>query len=247
MKIKYLSVCLLALTQFSCAVPNPTQQVVLTPASLQNLSSNDEADNVAVYSTMVSSVVSIYTRTVTKGFIRDRTVEGIGSGFIISNKGYIITNNHVVEGSTTLKVSLRDNSDWDAKVIEADKNNDYALIKIEAPADKFVVAKMGNSDNINVGQKVLAIGSPYGLEGTLTTGIISSLKRKLSNDDGTSLENIIQTDAAINPGNSGGPLFNTAGEVIGINTAIFSTSGGNVGIGFAIPVNSFKSSVQKYL
>jgi putative serine protease PepD len=139
-----------------------------------------------------------------------------------------------------LEVTLADESKWPAKLIGSDPDSDLAVIKIDAPREKLKPLPMGDSKNLKIGQKVLAIGNPFGLERTLTTGIISSLGRTIRSEAGTLMEDIIQTDAAINPGNSGGPLLNSEGEIIGINSAIISPSGGSVGIGFAIPVNAAK-------
>ncbi|MFN8672594.1 MAG: trypsin-like peptidase domain-containing protein [Candidatus Sericytochromatia bacterium] len=205
---------------------------------------SDEDINITVYNSVVASVVGINTTSVEKGFFRQNVVKGSGSGFIISKKGHILTNYHVVNNTTKLQVVLSNKKAYSAKVIGGNEITDVAVIKIEASESELNSANLGDSSNISVGQKVLAIGSPYGLLGTLTTGIISSINRKLPTEDGTELEGIIQTDAAINPGNSGGPLINSKGEIIGINTAIFSPNGGSVGIGFAIPINKVKDFLK---
>jgi putative serine protease PepD len=158
-----------------------------------------------------------------------------------------MTNHHVVANAQKLEVTLADGSKWPAKLIGSDPDSDLAVIKIDAPKEKLKVIPMGDSKNLRIGQKVLAIGNPFGLERTLTTGIISSLGRTIRSEVGTLMEDIIQTDAAINPGNSGGPLLNSEGEIIGINSAIISPSGGSVGIGFAIPVNTAKRVVPELL
>jgi serine protease Do len=165
--------------------------------------------------------------------------EGQGTGFIIDDKGYILTNNHVVENANEIIVTLGDEKKVEAVLVGRDPPSDLAVIKIP---QRYVpmVAKLGNSDAIKVGQKAIAIGNPFGLSHTLTTGIISALNRQIENNRSGALYDLIQTDTAINPGNSGGPLLNSNGEVIGINTAIFSVSGGYQGIGFAIPVNRAK-------
>jgi putative serine protease PepD len=144
-------------------------------------------------------------------------------------------------------VTLADGSKWAAKLVGSDPDDDLAVIKIEAPKEKLKVIAMGDSKNLRIGQKVLAIGNPFGLQRTLTTGIISSLGRTIRSDVGTLMEDIIQTDAAINPGNSGGPLLNSDGEIVGINSAILSPSGGNVGIGFAVPVNLARRVVPELI
>lgn len=156
----------------------------------------------------------------------------LGTGFVISADGYIVTNNHVVDSADQVLVKMRDGKEYEAKVIGVDPKLDVGLIKVDAKGLKAV--KMGNSDNLRVGDWVVAIGNPFGLEQTVTAGIVSAKGRVIGSGP---YDDFIQTDAAINPGNSGGPLFNSRGEVVGINTAIYSRSGGNNGIGFAIPIN----------
>jgi serine protease Do len=168
---------------------------------------------------------------------KDFKQQALGSGFILDKEGYILTNNHVVEGADEVKVKLSDGRESNAKVIGRDPKTDLALIKIDA--DKSLVPlPLGDSDRLEVGDWVVAIGNPFGLGNTVTAGIVSAKYRQIGMG---SYDNFIQTDASINPGNSGGPLIDTAGEAIGINSAIFSQSGGSVGIGFAIPVNMAKS------
>jgi serine protease Do len=164
---------------------------------------------------------------------REYLERSLGSGFIISEDGYILTNAHVVENSDEITVRLTDKREYKAKVIGADKRTDVALIKIDGGANLPVV-KFGDPGKLKVGEWVIAIGSPFGFENTVTAGIVSALGRHINQGP---YDNFIQTDAAINPGNSGGPLLNTKGEVVGINTAIFSRGGGNIGIGFAIPID----------
>ena len=168
----------------------------------------------------------------------ERKETGLGSGVIISPSGYILTNNHVIEGAVVIKVQLLDESEYAGSIVGTDKASDLAVIKIEVKSRKLPTLPLGNSDKLRIGEWVLAVGNPYGLSHTVTTGIISAKGRK--NTGITSYENFIQTDAAINPGNSGGALLNLSGELIGINTAIFSRSGGYQGIGFAIPINTAK-------
>ena len=167
---------------------------------------------------------------------RDFTQQSLGTGFIIDEDGFILTNNHVVEKADEIKVTLADKREFTAKIIGRDPKTDLALIRIE-PDSPLKPLPLGDSDKLEVGDWVLAIGNPFGLGNTVTAGIVSAKYRQIGSG---SYDNFIQTDASINPGNSGGPLLNTAGEVIGINTAIFSRSGGSVGIGFAIPVNMAK-------
>ena len=167
----------------------------------------------------------------------------LGSGFIISEDGYIITNYHVIENAEVVNVVLFDNTEVEADIIGGDEKTDIALIKIEPPFELDKVT-FGDSDAIRVGDWVLAIGNPFGLGGSVTAGIVSAKSRDIAAGP---YDNFIQTDAAINQGSSGGPMFNTKGEVIGINSALFSTSGNNMGIGFAIPINSVRSIVESII
>ena len=168
-------------------------------------------------------------------------VEGAGSGFIIDSRGYILTNYHVVEGAQSIEVVLGDQSRHPAKYIGADQRNDVALIKIDPKGKQLATLKLGDSRAIQVGQKVLAIGNPFGFQSTLTTGVVSAVGRTVQTSQTTAIEEAIQTDAAINRGNSGGPLIDSHGDVIGINTAIYTPSGTTAGIGFAIPINTAKT------
>jgi S1-C subfamily serine protease len=198
----------------------------------------DERNNIAVYEKVADGVVNVTSTAVQMDFFFNAfPTQGSGSGSIIDMRGHILTNHHVVANAQKLEVTLADESKWPAKLVGSDPESDLAVIRIDAPREKLKVVPMGDSKNLRIGQKVLAIGNPFGFERTLTTGVISSLGRTIRSDSGALMEDIIQTDAAINPGNSGGPLLNSDGEIIGINTAILSPSGGSVGIGFAIPVN----------
>jgi len=214
------------------------------PAAL----TQEERNNIAVYEKVADGVVNVTSTAIQMDFFFNAfPTQGSGSGSIINAKGYILTNHHVVPDAQKLEVTLADGSKWPAKLIGSDPDNDLAVIKIDAPKEKLKVIPMGDSKNLRIGQKVLAIGNPFGLQRTLTTGIISSLGRTIRSEAGTLIEDVIQTDAAINPGNSGGPLLNSDGEIIGINSAIISPSGGSVGIGFAIPVNTAKRVVPDLL
>src|SRR5438874_1178096 len=197
--------------------------------------SEEERNNIDVYQRYSPGVVNITTTTIGYDFfLRPVPMEsGTGSGAVIDDQGHIVTNFHVVRDAETLEVTLPDKSKHEAKVVGSDPNNDLAVIQISGSHGRLTPIPLGTSKGLQVGQKVLAIGNPYGLERTMTTGIISSLGRSIQAENGRVIEDIIQTDAAINPGNSGGPLLNSAGEIIGINTAIYSPAGGNVGIGFA--------------
>jgi putative serine protease PepD len=208
----------------------------------------DEKNNIAVYEKVADGVVNITSTAIQVDFFFNAfPSQGSGSGSIIDMKGHILTNHHVVANAQKLEVTLADGSKWSAKLIGSDPDSDLAVIKIDAPHEKLKVIPMGDSKKLRIGQKVLAIGNPFGLQRTLTTGIISSLGRTIRSEAGNMIEDVIQTDAAINPGNSGGPLLNSDGEIIGINSAIISPSGGNVGIGFAIPVNTAKKVVPELI
>lgn len=204
----------------------------------------DEANSIEIYGRVSPAVVNITSTTVDFDFFfNPMPKQGAGSGAIIDRQGHVLTNYHVIEGARVLEVTLFDKRKFKAKVIGADPSNDLAVIKIEPAGKSLSFVQLGSSSNLQVGQKVLAIGNPFGLEGTLSTGVISSLRRSIRAENGKLIDDVIQTDAAINPGNSGGPLLNSQGELIGINTQIFSTSGGNIGIGFAVPVNTAKAII----
>jgi len=208
----------------------------------------DEKNNIAIYEKVADGVVNVTSIAVQMDFFFNVfPTQGSGSGSIIDTRGHILTNHHVVANAQKLEVTLADGSKWPAKLIGSDPDNDLAVIKIDAPREKLKVIPMGDSKNLRIGQKVLAIGNPFGFERTLTTGVISSLGRTIRSEVGTLIEDVIQTDAAINPGNSGGPLLNSDGEIIGINSAIISPTGGSVGIGFAIPVNTAKRVVPELI
>lgn len=166
--------------------------------------------------------------------------QGSGSGFVWDRDGHVITNYHVIQGADKAQVTLADRSTWDAELVGAAPEKDLAVLKIKAPKQSLRPIPVGSSDNLLVGQSVLAIGNPFGLDQTLTTGIISALGREIKSVSGIPIRDVIQSDAAINPGNSGGPLLNSSGELIGVNTAIYSPSGASAGIGFSIPVDVVK-------
>ncbi len=208
----------------------------------------DEKNNITVYEKVADGVVNVTSTAVQLDFFFNAfPTQGAGSGSLIDTKGHILTNYHVVANAQKLEVTLADGSKWPAKLIGSDPDNDLAVIKIDAPIEKLKVIQMGDSKGLRIGQKVLAIGNPFGLQRTLTTGIISSLGRTIRSEAGTLIDDVIQTDAAINPGNSGGPLLNSEGEIVGINSAIISPTGGNVGIGFAIPVNTAKKVIPELI
>ena len=173
--------------------------------------------------------------------------QGTGSGFVWNDQGHVITNFHVIQGASALRVTLADNSEWDARVVGMAPDQDLAVLFINAPKSRLKPIAVGQSANLLVGQRVFAIGNPFGLDQTLTTGIISALGREINGASGRKISGVIQTDAAINPGNSGGPLLDSAGRLIGVNTAIFSPSGSNAGIGFAVPVDTVNRVVPQLL
>ena len=207
--------------------------------------SSDELNNIDIYKTShlatVNVTSTVYRRTI---FLEVYPSKDQGSGFLISADGKILTNSHVVTNDKQLEVTV-DQIRYKGTLLSRDEANDLALIQI-TPRKKLPWLRLGDSDGLQVGQKVLAIGNPFGLEGTLTTGIVSSLGRTIRGENEHTLEGLIQTDAAINFGNSGGPLLDSAGDVIGINTAILGPNGGNIGIGFAMPINRAKLMLEDF-
>lgn len=197
----------------------------------------EEAVNVAVYEKLHKSVVNINTESTRTDFLFETESEGTGSGSVIDRSGHILTNWHVIANARNIRVTLFNGENYEAKVVGFDPPNDISIIKIDAPEKDLFPITMGDSSKLKVGMRVLAIGNPFELERTLTTGIVSSLNRSLELQDNWTIKSIIQVDAAINPGNSGGPLLDLHGRLIGINTAIASKTGQSSGVGFAIPVN----------
>ncbi|ADN01496.1 S1C family serine protease [Spirochaeta thermophila] len=211
--------------------------------------SEDELENIRVYETRNRGVVNITTETLAYNwFLEPVPQEGVtGSGSIIDARGYVLTNYHVVKGAYKVFISLADGSQYEGEVVGVDPENDLAVLKFD-PRDKdLVVIPMGSSSDLKVGQKVLAIGNPFGLERTLTVGVVSALGRPVRTEDGLIIQDMIQTDTSINPGNSGGPLLDSRGYMIGINTMIYSPSGGSVGVGFAVPVDTAKRVVPELI
>jgi len=214
-------------------------QVQITEAASEGPLDAEEQNNISVYRKNISGVVNITSRVMTFDFFYGLVPqEGQGSGFIIDKEGHILTNFHVIANARDVWVTLHDRKKYKAAIVGTDRAHDLAVIQIKAP--DLQPMTLGNSTNLQVGQKVYAIGNPFGLAGTLTLGIVSSI-RQVQEPDGMVIDEAIQTDAAINPGNSGGPLLNWHGEVIGINTMIASNVGQSAGIGFAIPVNTAKA------
>ena len=224
-----------------------TERLWTAPAAAQSAGlTADENNNIEIYKLARPAAANITSVVYREDFFfQVIPQEGTGSGFVVKPDGLILTNNHVVTGSAQLTVTLAgDKKQYKAKVLGTDPRNDLALVKIQAD-HQLPFLKLGDSDGLQVGQKVLAIGNPFGFGGTLTTGIVSSLGRTLQPQEGHRLEDMIQTDAAINPGNSGGPLLDSHGSVIGINTAIYGPQG-NIGIGFALPINRAKTMLDEF-
>jgi putative serine protease PepD len=186
------------------------------------------------------SVQSIY-QLANKGVVEIAAGQGQGSGFVYDGDGHIVTNQHVVEGATSVSVKFWNGKTYDAQVVGTDASTDLAVLKVNAPASELFPLSLGDSSKLAVGDAVVAIGSPFGLEGTVTSGIVSALHREMTSPNHFAIDNSIQTDAAINHGNSGGPLLNAQGKVVGVNSQIESNSGGNEGVGFAIPSNTVSS------
>lgn len=199
----------------------------------------EERVSVLVYENCNRAVVNINTRgyRATRFFFLEVPAEGAGSGIVLDKKGHVLTNYHVVEDAQEIDVTLFDGRSYRAALVGSDPPTDVAVLRIEAPIESLFPVVMGDSTRLRVGQRVYAIGNPFGLERTLTTGIVSSLNRTLPSRSGRTIKSIIQIDAAINPGNSGGPLLDTRGRLIGMNTAIASRTGQNAGVGFAIPAH----------
>ncbi|HLB91854.1 MAG TPA: trypsin-like peptidase domain-containing protein [Terriglobales bacterium] len=218
------------------------QHVEITEAAGGEALDAEEQNNIGVYRKNIGSVVNITSHLMTLDFFYGLVPqEGQGSGFVIDREGHILTNYHVIAEARQVEVTLHDRKKYKATIVGIDKSHDLAIVQIKAPNLQPMV--LGDSSNLLVGQKVYAIGNPFGLAGTLTRGIVSSI-REVQEPDGLEIDEAIQTDAAINPGNSGGPLLNYHGEVIGINTLIASNSGQSAGIGFAIPINTAKAVIN---
>ncbi|HEY9283659.1 MAG TPA: trypsin-like peptidase domain-containing protein [Pyrinomonadaceae bacterium] len=218
-----------------------------TPAGITAPSvASDEQNNIEVYRTVSPGVVFITSTTTSRSFFDVGEREGTGSGSVIDDQGHILTNNHVVEGAERLTVSFGENT-YPARVVGRDPDTDLAVIKVEAPRAQLRPVAFGDSERLVVGQKVLAIGNPFGFARTLTTGVISGLQRPIRSRNNRPIEGAIQTDASINPGNSGGPLLDSSGRVIGINTLIYSPSGASAGVGFAVPVSIAKRIVPQLI
>ncbi len=213
-------------------------QTSLTNNSSERFLTSEEKTTINLFENSAPSVAYINTSTMRTDYFHRRVTEtpsGSGSAFVWDKEGHIITNYHVIKGADRAKVILADGSEWDASLVGVAPEKDLAVLKIDAPRKLLSPLKVGRSDNLLVGQSVYAIGNPFGLDQTLTTGIISALDREIESVVGVPIKGAIQTDAAINPGNSGGPLLDSSGRLIGVNTMIYSPSGAYAGIGFCIP------------
>jgi S1-C subfamily serine protease len=220
-------------------ISRPDKVEISEAASSGESLDSEEQNNISVYRRNIASVVNITSRAVTFDFFYGLVpAEGQGSGFIIDKDGHILTNYHVIADARQVEVTLHNRKKYRATIVGTDRSHDLAVVQIKAP--DLQPMTLGDSTHLQVGQKVYAIGNPFGLSGTLTRGIVSSI-RSVQEPDGVAIDEAIQTDAAINPGNSGGPLLNWHGEVIGINTMIASNVGQSAGIGFAIPINTAKA------
>ena len=209
----------------------------------------DEENTINVFKEASASVVYITNVAIAQNLYMDEFAipQGSGSGYVWDQKGHIVTNFHVVRGGDAFLVTLKDQTQLEAALIGADPSKDIAVLRVTKGLDKLRPLKVGSLDELQVGQKTIAIGNPFGLDHTLTTGIISALGREVSGIGGVSIRDMIQTDAAINPGNSGGPLLDSDGNLIGMNTMIFSRSGASSGIGFAVPVSFIKRIVPQLI
>ena len=210
----------------------------------------DEQNNIAVFKAASPSVVHITTLETARSFFSLDVMQipkGTGTGFMWDEHGNVVTNFHVIQGANAANITLADQTTWKATLVGAFPDRDLAVLRIDAPREKIKAILLGESRGLQVGQKVYAIGNPFGLDQTLTTGIISALNREIESVTQRTIRGVIQTDAAINPGNSGGPLLDSAGRLIGVNAAIYSPSGASAGIGFAIPVDEVNRIVPRLI
>lgn len=209
----------------------------------------DEANNIEIFKKASPSVVYVTNKTIQRGFFSFNVQEipqGTGSGFIWNDLGIIVTNFHVIQGASRITITLQDGTDLEANLIGVAPDKDLAVLKVNTNK-QLVPLPLGDSSLLEVGRKVIAIGNPFGLDTTLTVGVVSALNREIDAVTNRKIRGVIQTDASINPGNSGGPLLNSLGQLVGVNTAIYSPSGASAGIGFAIPVNTVKQIVPQLI
>ncbi len=242
---------LLLLSALGCASPVPTAAKASAPDSHRGeLLSAEEVRRIETFQRVCPSVVHVEALGVKRDPAHFNVLEipvGMGSGFVWDDAGHVVTNLHVIRGGEEARVQLRDGRSWSAWVMGTDPEYDVALLMIDAPKDALIPIEVDSTLAPRVGQTVLAIGNPFGLDHTLSVGVISALGRELRTESGSIVHDAIQTDAAINPGSSGGPLLDSAGRLIGINTALFSPTGSFAGIGFAVPVSAVGRSVSRIL
>lgn len=227
---------------------NPT--AVATAETTPVFLTNDEQNNISVFKSASPSVVFVTNTQLRRQRFSLNVMEiprGSGTGFIWDESGLIVTNFHVVQGANKITIELQSNKSYQATVVGSAPEKDIALLKIDAPDEDLQPLPLGDSTSLAVGRKVLAIGNPFALDTTLTVGVVSALGREIKSITNRTIKNVIQTDAAINPGNSGGPLLNSNGQLVGVNTAIYSPTGASAGIGFAIPVNAVKVIVPQLI
>ena len=220
-------------------------------ADYESFRTNDEENNIDVFKSASPAVVYITNSRMVRRSVFNlnpqEIPQGSGSGFVWDKRGFIVTNFHVIQNASRVTVTLQDGTSWQAQVVGAEPDKDLAVLRIEAPAEQLTPVALGDSSLLEVGRKVIAIGNPFGLDTTLTVGVVSALGREINSVTRRQIRDVIQTDAAINPGNSGGPLLNSLGQLVGVNTAIYSPSGASSGIGFAIPVNTVKKIVPELI
>ena len=238
---------LLAVAAYDHFVVSRRPGRALLPLSISGEAHSEEEAIIAVHEAASRGVVNITSTSLRRVWFDLVPEEGSGSGSVIDTNGHILTNLHVVSGARKLSVTLADQTTWPARIVGHDPDHDLAVLKISAPAEQLHVIPFGNSSNLRVGQTVIAIGNPFGLDRTLTTGVISGLGRPLRTESGATIRNVIQTDASINPGNSGGPLLDLSGSLIGVNTAIVSPTRASAGIGFAVPTDTVRPIVEDIL
>jgi S1-C subfamily serine protease len=243
--VKRLEILAVLLCLVACNAEPPAanaREPVLEPVRERTIPAellSEERNTIEVFRRVSPSVVFVTNTQVRRDFFNlnaMRVPRGNGSGFVWDRDGHVVTNFHVIQGGDEFSVTLADGTTHPAKLVGAAPRKDLAVLEIDAPSSALSPIEAGDSDALVVGQKVLAIGNPFGLDLTLTTGVISALGREITSPGGTEIDDMIQTDASINPGNSGGPLLDSSGRLIGVNTAIFSTTGSSAGIGFAVPV-----------
>jgi S1-C subfamily serine protease len=228
---------------------SPSVTDLVNPSAFAAAGVSQEQQVINLYKQVSSSVVNVTTRSFKYNYFMELVPsDGAGSGFVIDKAGHVVTNFHVVNGAQRFFVAFGNvEHSYPAELVGFDQRSDLAILKVKAPPEMLNAVTLGDSAKLEVGQTAVAIGNPFGLGQTMTSGVVSSLGRKIQVEEGRVMSDLIQTDAAINSGNSGGPLFNSAGQVIGVNTLIYSPSGGSVGVGFAIPINTVKRFIPDLL